>query len=230
MIRAMSMKIHDRRERQGLTVAHTARALGLHPETVSKWLKCRRYGPRRGVKRARRLDLFKALIVRWLDSHPYSAQQIFQRVREHRLPQLPAFPMNGIVARGRAAKSAGVQAASCPAPARLQMRCRRRRVRFGAQNGVGGCEGQGVAVEALLMPLSDVLNGVTGEGNDGVSRPLGGWLGGRGRDRRPASQRLEDAPDYPRTVNEGDPAQPAFGSGAFERIGFTEVTIFDSRH
>jgi transposase len=76
------MKIHDHHERQGLTIAQTARALGLHPETVSKWLKCTRYQRPRPVKRASRLDPFKGLIVRWLDSHPYSAQQIFQRVRE----------------------------------------------------------------------------------------------------------------------------------------------------
>ena len=76
------MQIHDHHERQGLTIAQTARALGLHPETVSKWVKCTRYERRRPVQRASRLDPFKGLIVRWLDSHPYSAQQIFQRVRE----------------------------------------------------------------------------------------------------------------------------------------------------
>jgi transposase len=76
------MKIHDHHERQGLTIAQTARALGLHPETVSKWLQCTRYERRRAAPRASRLDPFKGLIVRWLDSHPYSAQQIFQRARE----------------------------------------------------------------------------------------------------------------------------------------------------
>ena len=76
------MKIHDHHERQGLTITQTARALGLHPETVSKWVKCTRYERRHPVKRASRLDPFKGLIVRWLDSHAYSAQQIFQRVRE----------------------------------------------------------------------------------------------------------------------------------------------------
>jgi len=76
------MKIHDHHGRQGLTIAQTARALGLHPETVSKWVKCARYERRHPVKRASRLDPFKGLIVRWLDGHAYSAQQIFQRVRE----------------------------------------------------------------------------------------------------------------------------------------------------
>ena len=30
-------KIRDHRDRQGLTITQTARALGLHTETVSKW-------------------------------------------------------------------------------------------------------------------------------------------------------------------------------------------------
>jgi len=76
------MRIHDHHGRQRLTIAQTARALGLHPETVAKWVKCTRYEPRRAAPRASRLDPFKGLIVRWLDSHPYSAQQLFQRVQE----------------------------------------------------------------------------------------------------------------------------------------------------
>ena len=34
-------KIRDHRDRQGLTITQTARALGLHPETVSKWSRTR---------------------------------------------------------------------------------------------------------------------------------------------------------------------------------------------
>jgi transposase len=75
-------KIRDHRERQGLTITQTARALGLHPETVSKYSRSEKYRPRPGVKRGSRLDQYKALIVRWLDSHPLSGQQIFQRLRE----------------------------------------------------------------------------------------------------------------------------------------------------
>ena len=37
------MRIHDHHDRQGLTVAQTARALGLHPETVAKWVQRPRY-------------------------------------------------------------------------------------------------------------------------------------------------------------------------------------------
>ena len=31
-------KIRDHFDRQGLTITQTARALGLHPQTVSKWV------------------------------------------------------------------------------------------------------------------------------------------------------------------------------------------------
>ena len=75
-------KIHDRHERQRLTMAQTARALGLHPETVAKWVRCGQYRTRQSMPRSSRLDPFKAHIVRLLETHPYSAQQIFQRLRE----------------------------------------------------------------------------------------------------------------------------------------------------
>jgi transposase len=75
-------KIRDHRERQGLTITQTARALGLHTETVSKWSRVEHYRQQPGVKRGSRLDEYKTLIVRWLDTHPYSGQQIFQRLRE----------------------------------------------------------------------------------------------------------------------------------------------------
>lgn len=75
-------KIRDHHDRQGLTITQTARALGLHPETVAKWVKRTRYEARRPASRASRLDRFKDQVVGLLESHPYSAQQIFQRLRE----------------------------------------------------------------------------------------------------------------------------------------------------
>jgi transposase len=75
-------KIHDHRTRQGLSIAQTAQALGLHPDTVSKWSRIDQYRRRPQPKRGSRLDPYKGQIVRWLDTHPYSAQQMFQRVRE----------------------------------------------------------------------------------------------------------------------------------------------------
>jgi transposase len=75
-------KIHDCRDRQGLTIAQTARALGLDARTVATWLARSRFEPRRGLPRGSVLDPFKPRITRLLDTHPYSAQQIFQRLRE----------------------------------------------------------------------------------------------------------------------------------------------------
>lgn len=75
-------KIHDHYERQQLTVTQTARALGLHWQTVAKWLRVAQYRPRRSRPRASRLDPFKGQVVRLLEAHPYSAQQIFQRLVE----------------------------------------------------------------------------------------------------------------------------------------------------
>ena len=75
-------KIKDCHERQQLTIAQTARALGLHAQTVAKWVQRSQYRARHSAPRSSRLDPFKARIVRLLETHPYSAQQIFQRLRE----------------------------------------------------------------------------------------------------------------------------------------------------
>jgi transposase len=75
-------KIKDCQERQQLTIAQTARALGLHADTVAKWVHRTQYRARHSVPRSSRLDPFKARVVRLLETHPYSAQQIFQRLRE----------------------------------------------------------------------------------------------------------------------------------------------------
>ena len=75
-------KIKDCHERQQLTVAQTARALGLHAQTVAKWAIRTPYQARQSVPRSSRLDPFKTRVVRLLETHPYSAQQIYQRLRE----------------------------------------------------------------------------------------------------------------------------------------------------
>jgi len=79
-------KIRDHRDRQGLSITQTAQALGLHPETVAKWSHRERYEQRVPVKRGSQLDPYKGLIVRWLEAHPLSSQQIFQRLREAGYP------------------------------------------------------------------------------------------------------------------------------------------------
>jgi len=75
-------KIKDCHERQGLTIAQIARAVGVHSDTVAKWVRRPQYQARQPAPRSSRLDPFKARIVRLLEAHPYSAQQIFQRLRE----------------------------------------------------------------------------------------------------------------------------------------------------
>jgi len=75
-------KIRDHLGRQQLSVVQTARALALDARTVAKWANVEQFRARAGVPRVGKLDAFKGQVVRWLDAHPYSAQQIFQRLCE----------------------------------------------------------------------------------------------------------------------------------------------------
>ena len=75
-------RIRDHLGRQQLSVVQTARALGLDTRTVAKWAGVEQFRPRSGARRASKLESHKGQIVRWLDAHPYSTQQIFQRLRE----------------------------------------------------------------------------------------------------------------------------------------------------
>ena len=75
-------QIKDHLGRQHLNAAQTARALGLDIRTVAKWAEVEQFHRRKSVKRVSKLDAFKGQIVRWLDAHPYSAQQIYQRLCE----------------------------------------------------------------------------------------------------------------------------------------------------
>ena len=75
-------QIKDLHERQGLTVVQIAGALGLDPRTVAYWLRQERLRPRRTPQRASKLDPFTPQIRQMLETYPYSAAQIFQRLRE----------------------------------------------------------------------------------------------------------------------------------------------------
>ena len=75
-------QIKDLHQRQGLNAQQIATALGMHRHTVAKWLAEPHYRARRRAPRRSKLDPYKPDIVRWLDSHPLSAAQIFQRLRE----------------------------------------------------------------------------------------------------------------------------------------------------
>jgi len=69
-------------EQQGLSAAQIAATLSLDPRTVAYWLTQERFRPREARQRASKLDPFKAQIVRMLERYPYSAAQVFQRLRE----------------------------------------------------------------------------------------------------------------------------------------------------
>ncbi len=66
---------------RGLSFKQIAGELGIRPETVAKYAKLATFTRRRGTKRPSKLDAFKPAITRWLERHPYSATQIYQRLR-----------------------------------------------------------------------------------------------------------------------------------------------------
>jgi transposase len=74
--------IKDLHANQGLTVAQIADALALDRRTVAYWLTQERFRTRHVGPRASKLDPFKPHIRHLLEKYPYSAQQIFQRLRQ----------------------------------------------------------------------------------------------------------------------------------------------------
>jgi len=70
---------HDQRR---LSMRQVCRELHLHHSTVSKWLARAHYIQRKPRERPSKLDPYKPHIIRWLETHPYSAAQIFLRLRE----------------------------------------------------------------------------------------------------------------------------------------------------
>ena len=79
----MFCKIHDYSQQHGLTIAQISRKIGLDPKTVAKWVKVKTFTPRQSRARSSKLDPYKTQIVRGLESHAYSATQIFQRLKEN---------------------------------------------------------------------------------------------------------------------------------------------------
>ena len=73
--------LHDQ---QKLNAAQIARSLGLHWQTVQKWIGRPRYEARAAAPPTRRdskLAAFKGMIVRLLESHPFTAAQLLSRLR-----------------------------------------------------------------------------------------------------------------------------------------------------
>jgi len=75
-------KIKHYHEHRALTPAQIARELELDPRTVARWLTQQRFMPRKSPERPSKLDPFKSSILQMLETHPYSAVQVLQRLRE----------------------------------------------------------------------------------------------------------------------------------------------------
>jgi transposase len=75
-------KIKHYHEVKKLTAPQIADALGIDQRTVRKWLDEKQFRPRQSVPRSSKLDPFKADIVRMLETHPYTATQVYQRLLE----------------------------------------------------------------------------------------------------------------------------------------------------
>lgn len=67
---------------EGLKAGQIAEKLMIDPRTVDKWLEEQRYRQRTLGSRTSKLDPYKTAIEALLEKHPYSATQVFLRVRE----------------------------------------------------------------------------------------------------------------------------------------------------
>ena len=74
-------KIRHLKENDGLTCGQISEKLALDPRTVRKYLTGR-YKKRKSPSRQSKLEPFKPHVVRMLETHPYSAIQIFHKLRE----------------------------------------------------------------------------------------------------------------------------------------------------
>jgi len=68
---------------QGLPASQIATAVALDRRTVAYWLAHEHFRPRKPRQAPSKLDPFKPAMVRMLARSPYSAAQVFQRLREH---------------------------------------------------------------------------------------------------------------------------------------------------
>jgi transposase len=75
-------KIKDCHRNHGLSVPQIAHELDLDQRTVAHWLAAEKFRPRQASRRTSILDPFKPRIVRWLQTYPYTATQVFLRLRE----------------------------------------------------------------------------------------------------------------------------------------------------
>lgn len=69
-------------ENEGLRYSQIALELGLDCRTVARWANEKQYQPRKSASRKSKLDPFKNDIIRMLEKHPYTAAQIYQKIRQ----------------------------------------------------------------------------------------------------------------------------------------------------
>ena len=79
-------RIKHLHEQKGLTPAQITRELGLDDRTVRRWLAAKQFVPRKAVIRPSKLDPFKTTVIKMIESYPYTAQQIYQRLQEEGFP------------------------------------------------------------------------------------------------------------------------------------------------
>ena len=77
------VQIRNYFNRDGLNMSQIANELALDQRTVARWANEKRYQPRKSTPCKSKLDPFKNNIIQMLEKHPYTARQIFQRMREN---------------------------------------------------------------------------------------------------------------------------------------------------
>jgi transposase len=77
------MKIKNYHEKEGLNCNQISAITGLSFKTVRKWLDEDRYRMRKSADRPSKLDPYKNQILQMLEKYPYSAAQIFLRIKDN---------------------------------------------------------------------------------------------------------------------------------------------------
>jgi len=76
------VRIRNYFTRDYLKYSQIANELGLDQRTVAIWANEKKYRTRKTTPRKSKLDLFKNHIIQMLEKHPYTARQIYQRIKE----------------------------------------------------------------------------------------------------------------------------------------------------
>lgn len=76
------VRIRNYFTRDYLKYSQIANELGLDQRTVAIWANEKKYRARKTTPRKSKLDPFKNNIIQMLEKHPYTARQIYQRIKE----------------------------------------------------------------------------------------------------------------------------------------------------